>query len=418
MKDKNRRSSFQASEYGCKKGFFHLSDNGLRLFVVRNAHNYQVLVQDTRSVNPGTALPHLYEGKPSDMPVCEGHEWCLDGCIGFFDVNDYSSLRLIHMPQAGFAEVSPTYWLKSDYIDEDYPSGEFTVDGCVKNVEILRPSSDPIGELERMVGFEDIKQRLSDLKSLAQYNRACVERSPQYPVMRIFLHSVFYGNPGTGKTTVCRLYGSLLKELGLLSKGHVVVADRNVFVGTNFGDTEEVLNQLVDMSKGGVLMFDEAYLLDGVHRDDPNKMVLPMLLSALADERNKDIAVVLCGYKDKLDRMIDQNPGLYSRFVNRFEFKDYTLDELTEIAVNYLDMYGHSFSKDGLARFRNELSDAMRNSNKATWANARTVKSMADNAYIMHAKRFGKDGRFDRLITAEDIPHVPCEKRRSIGFTS
>ena len=69
-------------------------------------------------------------------------------------------------------------------------------------------------------------------------------------------------------------------------------------------------------------MFDEAYLLEGTHPNDPNKMVLPMLLSELADAKKKDFAVVLCGYKDKLDKMLEQNPGLYSRFVNRFVFKD------------------------------------------------------------------------------------------------
>ena len=129
--------------------------------------------------------------------------------------------------------------------------------------------------------------------------------------MQIFLHSIFYGNPGTGKSTVCRLYGSLLKETGLLSKGHVVVADRKVFTGDCFGDTEDILRELIKYSEGGILLFDEAYLLEGTHPNDPNKMVLPMLLSELADNSKKDFAVVLSGYKDKLDRMLEQNPGLY-----------------------------------------------------------------------------------------------------------
>jgi len=256
---------------------------------------------------------------------------------------------------------------------------------------------------------------LEEFKSLAEYNKACLRQSREYPVMQIFLHSVFYGNPGTGKTTICRLYGALLKEAGLLSKGHVVVADRNIFCGDCFGDTEAMIPELIEMSKGGILMFDEAYLLEGVHSEDPNKMVLPLLLSALADEKNKDFAVVLCGYKDKLDKMIEQNPGLYSRFVNRFEFKDYTLDELTEIGIRYLKSFGHTFSLDGLAAFREELSKAMASRTK-TWANARSVKSMIENCYVKRAMRYGKGGTLDREITAEDICSIPYERRNKIGF--
>jgi len=164
-------------------------------------------------------------------------------------------------------------------------------------------------------------------------------------------------------------------------------------------------------------MIDEAYALEGNHHEDPNKMILPMLLPVLADDSKKDFAVVLCGYKDKLDKMLEANPGLYSRFVNRFEFKDYTLDELTEIGIRYLNTFGHSFTIDGLACFRETLSAAMENSDKASWANARTVKGMIEKIYIQRAKRFGKDGIIDREITSEDIAPVPYEKRRRIGFS-
>ena len=179
-----------------------------------------------------------------------------------------------------------------------------------------------------------------------------------------------------------------------------------------------MIPQLLEMSKGGILMFDEAYLLEGTHPHDPNKMVLPLLLSALADEKRKDFAVVLCGYKDKLDKLIEQNPGLYSRFINKFEFKDYTLDELTEIGVRYLNKYGHYFSDSGLASFREQLNVAMSESNNWTWANARSVKSMIDNTYVRRAMRYSKDGILDRMITAEDISAIPYDRRCRIGFST
>lgn len=299
---------------------------------------------------------------------------------------------------------------------DGYPPEWIKTRRISQRVEILYPFKHPMEEMKRLVGCEDIKRRLIEFKMLAEYNRACERQSPEFPVMQIFLHSIFYGNPGTGKSTVCRLYGSLLKEAGMLSKGHVVVADRKIFTGDCFGDTEDILRELIKYSEGGVLMFDEAYLLEGTHPNDPNKMVLPMLLSELADTKKKDSAVVLCGYKDKLDRMLEQNPGLYSRFVNRFEFKDYSIDELTEIGVRYLKSFGHNFTFDGLASFREELSAAMSCSSKSSWANARSVRGMVEHIYILRAKRFGKDGRLDREITSEDICSIPYEHSRKIGF--
>ena len=141
-----------------------------------------------------------------------------------------------------------------------------------------------------------------------------------------------------------------------------------------------------------------------------------MLLSELADIKKKDFAVVLCGYKNKLDRMLEQNPGLYSRFVNRFEFRDYTLDELVEIGIRYLKSFGHTFTLDGLAGFREELASTMSNSNKNSWANARSVKNMIEHIYIRRAMRYSKDGTLDREITTDDICHIPYDQRHKMGF--
>ena len=116
--------------------------------------------------------------------------------------------------------------------------------------------------------------------------------------------------------------------------------------------------------------------------------------------------------------MIEKNPGLYSRFVNRFEFKDYTQEELTEIGIRYLKSFGHTFSLDGLASFKEELAAEMSGSNKASWANARSVKNMIEHIYIQRAKRYGKDGKIDRVITAKDICSIPYERRRRIGFSA
>lgn len=397
-----------------KENWSRLSDTGMRYFQVRNGSEYQILIQD-KTDNSKPSVPHRIQDDNGGAlhPIYAGHSWSLDKCVGVINLEEKENIYTDDDDE--FVEVEP-HFKKIIPKSEGYPDGKMMSGKNKIQVEILIPPSHPFEKLNRLVGCEDIKRRLEEFKSLAEYNKACRSQSREFPVMEIFLHSIFFGNPGTGKTTVCRLYGALLKEAGLLSKGHVVVADRNIFCGDCFGNTEEMIPQLLEMSKGGILMFDEAYLLEGVHREDPNKMVLPLMLSALADERNKDFAVVLCGYKDKLDKMIEQNPGLYSRFINRFEFKDYSLDELTEIGVRYLKTFGHSFSPDGLSCFREELKAAMSGSRDETWANARSVKSMIEHTYVQRAMRYRKDATLDRIITAEDVATIPLSHRRRIGF--
>lgn len=392
---------------------FHFTDNEMRFFQVMENNRYQVLIQ-ANSEKDKPSTPQLYDVTvPNAKPVIKGSNWCLDRCVGIVHLTRKGTV----FPESDydFVEVTPSFErIVSE--EEGYPPEWIKTRRISQHVDILYPFKRPMEELNRLVGCEDIKRRLIEFKMLAEYNKACERQSPEVPVMQIFLHSIFYGNPGTGKSTVCRLYGSLLKEAGMLSKGHVVVADRKVFTGDCFGDTEDILRELINYSEGGILLFDEAYLLEGTHPNDPNKMVLPMLLSELADTKKKDFAVVLCGYKDKLDRMLEQNPGLYSRFVNRFEFKDYTLDELVEIGVRYLKTVGHTFTIDGLASFRDELASAISGSSKKSWANARSVKNMIEQIYIKRAMRYSKDSTLDHEITSEDITGIPYERRNRIGF--
>lgn len=392
---------------------FHFTDNEMRFFQVKENNRYQVLIQ-ANSEKDKPSTPQLYDVTvPNAKPVIKGSNWCLDRCVGIVHLTRKGTV----FPESDydFVEVTPSFErIVSE--EEGYPPEWIKTRRISQHVDILYPFKRPMEELNRLVGCEGIKRRLIEFKMLAEYNKACERQSPEVPVMQIFLHSIFYGNPGTGKSTVCRLYGSLLKEAGMLSKGHVVVADRKVFTGDCFGDTEDILRELINYSEGGILLFDEAYLLEGTHPNDPNKMVLPMLLSELADTKKKDFAVVLCGYKDKLDRMLEQNPGLYSRFVNRFEFKDYTLDELVEIGVRYLKTVGHTFTIDGLASFRDELASAISGSSKKSWANARSVKNMIEQIYIKRAMRYSKDSTLDHEITSEDITGIPYERRNRIGF--
>lgn len=309
-----------------------------------------------------------------------------------------------------------------DMNDVVIPVGEIEQNLNVSvKVEILRPIANPREELEKLVGCEDIKRRMDELVALTSYNKMMRELFPNRKQHEVSLHSVFLGRPGTGKTTVCKIFGSLLRQAGALSKGHVVVCDRGTFIGTLWGDEERSMRQVLDMAKGGVLMIDEAYLLNGKHESDPGKLVIQLLMNILADETQRDIAIVLCGYKEPMQKLLDSNPGLQSRFPNKFEFPDFSVDELLEISRRRLKEYGYELTPTAWEKYIGILTQAYQVRDAETWGNARFVSNQLERIYIQHATRCVKKQPKDKadllLMIPEDI--VPIEvprKRARIGF--
>ena len=306
--------------------------------------------------------------------------------------------------------------------DVPFPDGEIEQNNNISvKVEILRPIANPREELNKLVGCSDIKRRMDELVALTSYNKMMHKLFPNGKHHEVSLHSVFLGRPGTGKTTVCKIFGSLLRQAGALSKGHVVVCDRGTFIGTLWGDEERSMKQVLEMAKGGVLMIDEAYLLNGKHDNDPGKLVIQLMMSILADETQRDIAIVLCGYKEPMMKMLDTNPGLQSRFPNKFEFTDFTVDELLEITHRRIKDYDYQFTAQAWEKYRDMLSQAYQVRDPETWGNARFISNQLERIYIQHAarcvKRCPKDKLELLLLTPEDI--VPIEIPRpktKIGF--
>jgi len=306
--------------------------------------------------------------------------------------------------------------------DVDYPFGEVQQNGNVSvKVEILRPIPHPREELDRLVGCDSIKRRMDELLSLVRYNRQMYELFPDSKLHDVSLHSLFLGCPGTGKTTVCKIFGSLLREVGVLSKGHVVVANRSTFLGTLWGDEERSVNQVLEMAKGGVLMIDEAYLLASSNEKDPGRMVIQLLMNLLADESQRDIAVVLCGYREPMLRLLDTNPGLSSRFPNRFEFTDFTVDELLKITRRRIDEYKYRFTRSAWAKYRSVLNASYQVRDPKTWGNARFVANQLEHIYLRHATRCinhpPRDKRQMRTLTTADIQPIEVPRAKPhLGF--
>ncbi len=329
---------------------------------------------------------------------------------------------------SGYEECYEESYSETDEEDTQADDGTVFPDGEIEqnlnlsvNVEILRPIANPREELDKLVGCGEIKQRMDELVNLTRYNKMIHELCPTGKQHKVSLHSLFLGRPGTGKTTICKIYGSLLRQAGALSKGHVVVCDRGTFIGTLWGDEERSTRQVIDMARGGVLMIDEAYLLNSANQNDPGRMVIQLLMNILADESQRDIAVVLCGYREPMQKLMDLNPGLQSRFPNKFEFQDFTIDELLVITRQRIKEYDYTFTAEAWEKYVDILTAAYQRRDPQTWGNARFIGNLLERIYIRHASRCVEQqsrGRSALLsLTPDDI--VPIEVPRSkarIGF--
>lgn len=297
---------------------------------------------------------------------------------------------------------------------------EISKDLRVQVLPMLKSADEVMGEL---LGCEEIRGQMERLTALTRYNARLHELSPSTPQHQVSLHAIFQGAPGTGKTTVCQIYASLLKKAGALSRGHVVVAGRHTFVGDKWGDEERTVTQALEAARGGVLMIDEAYMLCSSHPTDPGRLVLPLMMPLLADEKQRDIAVVLCGYKEPMQRLLDQNEGLRSRFTNVFDFPDFSLDQLLEIGRRRLAKYGYRLTRQAKACLAEKVETAYRKRDPKTWGNARMVANLLDEVYVSHALRCTERGLMERgdifTITAADVRSVPLPEVRDvrrIGF--
>ena len=189
--------------------------------------------------------------------------------------------------------------------------------------------AEAMAELDGLIGLDNIK---SDVKSLVNFLKVQEEREKSgLPRTDVSLHMLFYGNPGTGKTTVARIVGQLFGAMGVLKKGHLIETDRSGMVAGYVGQTAIKANKKIDEALDGVLFIDEAYSLVAERGDDAyGPEAIQTLLKRMEDDRRR-LVIILAGYPEPMDRLLDSNPGLSSRFNRKFDFPDYAVLQLAEI---------------------------------------------------------------------------------------
>ncbi len=260
-------------------------------------------------------------------------------------------------------------------------------------------------ELDTLVGLASVKE---EIKTLSNFIKIQQKRKEQgLKSSSVSYHCVFTGNPGTGKTTVARIVAQIYKDLGILSKGHLVETDRAGLVAEYVGQTAVKTNKIIDSALDGVLFIDEAYSLIGTGQDY-GKEAIATLLKRMEDNRDR-LVVILAGYSKEMQDFINTNPGLQSRFNRYIDFPDYSAEELLQIFEKNVEKFDYKLEKEALVAMSEYFQHAIENKD-ANFGNARFVRNIFEKTLEKQANRLSTDPDLDTneltLITLADLPIV------------
>ncbi|WP_217556631.1 right-handed parallel beta-helix repeat-containing protein [Streptomyces sp. GbtcB6] len=274
----------------------------------------------------------------------------------------------------------------------------------------------PLAELDALVGLESVKREVTGLINLNKMAQRRQEMGlPMPPMSR---HLVFAGPPGTGKTTVARLYGAVLAELGILSEGHIVEVARADLVAQIIGGTAIKTTEVFNKALGGVLFIDEAYTLTNQSRGngpDFGQEAVETLMKLMEDHRD-EIVVIVAGYSAQMDQFLASNPGMASRFARSVEFPNYSPDELVTIVRGLCGKHYYELSDGALAAL-DQYFEAVPKSD--TFGNGRVARQIFEEMISRQASRLAVEAPLDdnelSVLAATDVPALPARGDESGG---
>lgn len=281
------------------------------------------------------------------------------------------------------------------------------VKGDAEKVEML------LAELDAMVGLAGVKAEVKAVIDEIQVN--AWRRNAGLAVGGTSHHLIFAGAPGTGKTTVARIYGQLLAALGVLAGGPLKEVSRRDLVGQYIGHTAEKTAAVFDECRGGVVFLDEAYALSrqaGGGANDFGQEAIDMIVKLMEDMRN-DIAVIAAGYTSEMRDFLDVNPGLASRFVKTIEFENYSAEELTLIITRIISTGDYALAPEAEPLLLRHFSEVERGENFGNARDARKLFELLRKIQSQRLRQLGRKPTLDelRLLTVDDV-------RIALGITA
>jgi stage V sporulation protein K len=271
------------------------------------------------------------------------------------------------------------------------PPPKALVEEAVSKHEMLRQVEEEMGKL---VGMEGLKKIIKEIYAWIYVNKKRKEMGLK--AEKQVLHMLFKGNPGTGKTTVARIIGKLLFQMNVLSKGHLVEAERADLVGEYIGHTAQKTRDLIKKAMGGILFIDEAYSLARGGEKDFGKEAIDTLVKHMEDKQH-DFVLILAGYSREMNHFLSLNPGLQSRFPFIIEFPDYTVNQLLEIGKRMYEEREYQLSREAEWKLRDHLSAVKYSSSITTFSNGRYVRNIVEKSVRSQAMRLLEKDTYDKL---------------------
>lgn len=236
-------------------------------------------------------------------------------------------------------------------------------------------------EFDGIVGLDEVKEYVRKLDKSLKVNKVRADMGLENQMQT--LHMIFKGNPGTGKTTIARIMAKMLYSIGFISTNNLVEVSRTDLVGEYIGQTAPKTEKVVKSALGGVLFIDEAYMLYNGSGKDYGKEALATLMKMMEDYR-ENIVVILAGYSDEMDKMLDVNPGIRSRFPNEVIFPDYSLQDLVIIAQNMYKDKDYILDDNAVSILEKLLQNEK---SQKGFGNARTVRNIVDKSILQQNQR-------------------------------